>query len=613
MKKILFILSLILLYNAYCQAQPSQYVVKSQNILNPSINIDYVRNNAEFWIAHAYDPTNGGFFSNISRNGTVLNSVQANIASKSYYEKSFISQTRQAYGFTRAFMLTGDDKYLTYAKSALDFLTNHAWDTVNDGWYTFGKSDGSIDNDRWWNPNTGKWGFTQQYAIVGIMANYEATHDPTTKAWIDKAENSINNHMWDSRPGYEGYYEQANLNWSGLTGKGFGCTVDAITTHAELSYLVTQDSARKAKLEQLANIIITRFIPQMDNPNVKVLYPEGYDNNWVCNSYNTDGSIGHFIKTSWVLGRAYLCDTTKKELKNAASKILNEAWTYQNGAVSIWDHVNGGPFNSINIGTGNWGTNYGTPVGDNKDYWTVEQGFTGPMINYYITKNPIYLQMADEAISFYMSHFIDQTYGETFSELDPTGTVLRSDVKGDDFKANYHGTEFGYYAYLYSNLYYLHQPATLYYKFAASPSAQTIQLTPIPMEDGLLRIQSVTLDGVNFTTFDPVSRTLNIAANQGGKFKVTFESLGVSTALTTPECNQISIYPNPVVDNFRIDGMQNVKNVSVVDLTGNVLFETNVQGQSTANLSMRQLNSGVYFVILHKNTGEQLTKKIIKQ
>jgi len=605
MKTLFFVLCLILLLNAYCQGQ---YVVKSNNIINPDVNIDYVKNNVQFWIDHAYDPVKGGFFSNISRNGTILTSKDANIASQVYYSKSLVSQTRQAYGFTRAFMLTGEESYLTYAKSALDFLFNHGWDNANEGWYVFAKSDGSIDNDRWWNPNTSKWGFQQQYALLGIIANYEATHDKTIQSWMDKGMNSINNHMWDSRVGYEGYYEQANANWSGLSGKGFTSTVDAITTNGELAYLVTQDPEKKARLAQLANIIVTRLIPTMNDSRVKALYPESFSNDWVVSSYTADASIGHFLKTAWCLGRAYLCDTTKTEFKDAAIKILDKSWTYSNGAVSIWDHVNGGPFNSLNVGTGGWGSN-----GYNKDYWTLEQGFTGPMINYYITKNPIYLQMADESILFYMNHFIDKTYGETFSELDQTGTILRNEIKGDDFKANYHATEFGYYAYLYSNLYYLHQPASLYYKFAATTSAQNIKLTPIPMEDGLLRIKSVTLDGTDFTAFDPISRTLNIAENQGGKFKVTYESLVTPTAVNSTESNRISAFPNPTKGNVMIVGIEDINKVSIVDLTGKVLTESKVQGQSSINLNIQQLNSGVYFVIMHKKSGENIMKKIIKQ
>jgi len=575
----------------------AQYSVKSDNILNPDLNIDYVRGNAEFWIKNAYDPQYGGFYSAINRDGSIRNSDQ----------KSLIVQTRHGYSFTRAFMLTGDEKYLDYAQSALDFLYNYGWDNVNEGWYCFAKRDGSIDNRVGWNPNTGKWGFQQQYALLGIIANYEATHSETSKLWMEKGINTLNTKMWDSRAGMEGYYEDANANWTSKSGKGFTSTVDAITTNAELSYLVTQNPAYKSRLMQLANIIVERFIPAMDNSSVKVLYPESYSTNWVPN-YSSGGSIGHFLKTAWVLGRAYLCDTTKKEFKNAAKKILDEAWTYRNGDNSVWDHLNGGPFNEININTGVFKTN-----GDSKDYWTVEQGFTGPMINYYITKDPVYLQMADEALDFFMNHLIDPVYGEIFSQTDPTGLVVRNSTKGDDFKAGYHSTELGYYAYLYSNLYYLHKPAVLYYKFSPSATPQQIKLNPIPYEDDLLQIKSVTLDDQDFTDFNAKTRTLNLAANKGGKFKVTFESVqaGPNLISTTSIVDNVKLYPTQVRDFVTVENILAGSRIRLFDLSSK-LIEIYDKAPTNVRIDLQHLKAGIYFVELQAQNGSLITRKIVK-
>lgn len=582
-----------------------QYVVKSNNILNPDVNIDFVRSNVQFWIDHAYDPINGGFFSNVDRFGnvTTLTDVHTN---KTYKRKSLIAQTRQGYGFTRAFMLTGDESYLNYAQSALKFLTDHGWDSTNEGWYCFAKEDGSLDHGQWWDPNNTKWGFQQQYALLGLVANYEATHDSGIKTWIDKGINSNYNHLWDSRTGLEGYYENSNLDWTGKDLKGFTCTVDAITTNAELSYLISKKPEYKTHLFQLGDIIVNRFVPLIDETETRLLYPEVYSSDWVPD-LTAGGSIGHFLKTAWCLGRLYLIDPTRTEYKVAAEKILSQAWTYKNGNSSIWDHVNGGPFFEINVSTG-------LLSNDSKEYWTLEQGFTGPMINYYITKNPIYLQMADESISFFMNHNIDNTYGETYGYLDPTGSVVRNDTKGDDFKANYHCVEFAYYSYLYSNLYYLHQPASLYYKFAPQATAQTIELSPIPMENGLLRIKSVTLDGNDFSSFDATTRTLNIAANQGGKFKVTFESIDNASALSsTFENNQIKVYPNPTSDKLIIDGISDINSLSVLDVTGKQMLQLNNAGKSSTVIDIQQFNKGVYFVQLRSISGAKTLQKIIKK
>lgn len=589
---------LLSLFLLLCGLTQSQYVVKSNNILNPDLNIDYVKINANFWIKNAYDPTYGGFYSSIARNGSILSATQ----------KSLISQTRQGYGMTRAFMLTGDETYLTYAASALKFLCDFGWDKTNEGWFTFAKRDGSLDNRVGWNPNATKWGFTQQYALVGLIANYEATHDDGIKVWMDKGLNSINNHMWDSRPGYEGYFADAALNWSTKTGKGFTPTVDAITTNAELNYLVTQTPESKNRLMQLSDIIVNRFIGAMSDTRVKVLYPENFTNDWAMIYETNNGSVGHFIKTAWCLGRAYLCDTTKKAYRDAAIKILDQTWSYTNNGVSTWDHTNGGPFNAINYATGTWGTG-----GDNKDYWTLEQGFTGPMINYYITKNPIYLQMADESINFFMNNLVDKTYGEIFSELDPIGTTIRSDVKGDDFKACYHSIELGYYAYLYSNLYYLHQPASLFYKFAPKTSAQQIKLTPIPMEENKLKIKGVTLDGNNYTDYDATTRTLNIAANQGGKFKVTFEYAdNYTNSIDRISTAQVRVYPNPAQHYINISGVEDIRLIKITTLSGKLILVKELNGNSTQTIDVSNFEKGIYLIIFESSDNAKLVRKFVK-
>jgi len=606
-KTLLLVVSLLFLVRAEINAQ---YTVKSDYILNPDLNIDYVKSNAQFWIDHAYDPVKGGFFSNIDKVGNVLTSRDVH-TNATYFRKSLISQTRQGYGFTRAFMLTGDENYLNYAKSALDFLTNYGWDKTNGGWYCFAKSDGTLDDGQWWNPNTGKWGFQQHYALVGIIANYEATQDANIKSWMDKGINALYTNMWDSRSGYEGYYSDTDLNWTNKRGKGFTPTVDAITTNAELSYLVTKKPEHKARLMKLADNITDHFITAMSNPQVKALYPEDFDANWVP-VLSSGGSIGHFIKTAWVLGRAYLCDTNKTQYKEAAIKILNEVWTYKNGTSAIWDHVNGGPFNNISVSTGL--QNLTNNNDNSKDYWTVEQGFTGPMINYYITQNPVYLQMADESMDFFMTYMVDKVNGEIFSQTDPTGAIVRNSTKGDDFKASYHSIEMGYYGYLYSNLYYLHQPATLYYKFDPTPEARNISLSPIPMEDNLLKITSVTLNGIDFPNFDASTRTLNIAANQGGKFKVTFESKAKTyTSVASLNQDQINVFPNPTKGLIKVDGLKDVCKISVVDLSGKILIEQQAQGNTSVAVDLTPLSTGIYFVVLQQNSGVKTIKKVVKQ
>jgi hypothetical protein len=53
--------------------------------------------------------------------------------------------------------------------------------------------------------------------------------------------------------------------------------------------------------------------------------------------------------------------------------------------------------------------------------------------------------------------------------------------------------------------------------------------------------------------------------------------------------------------------------LSVVNLTGKILLEEQTQGNSTHNIDLSHLNSGIYFVVLQQNSGSKIIKKVIKQ
>jgi mannose/cellobiose epimerase-like protein (N-acyl-D-glucosamine 2-epimerase family) len=78
--------------------------------------------------------------------------------------KAMLSQTRNAYGYVRAYMLTGNDLYLQMAREGLNFLYNHAWDPNYGGWYN--------RMDRQGNPGgatNNKSAFDQHYALLGSV------------------------------------------------------------------------------------------------------------------------------------------------------------------------------------------------------------------------------------------------------------------------------------------------------------------------------------------------------------------------------------------------------------------------------------------------------------
>jgi mannose/cellobiose epimerase-like protein (N-acyl-D-glucosamine 2-epimerase family) len=290
-------------------ALPTQYndYLSDEFLQIPQNAIEFVKVSADFWTL-SRDDSNGGFFTHVDQRGNVLGNR----------DKSFLTQSRNAYGFARAFMLTGDESYLDNARHALKFMYEHGWDDAHDGWYFMANEYGDINaGSGWeWDHNTKtKWSFQQHYALLGIAALYEASRNDTDYNWLTRGYDSNELHLWDSSPTHYGYYDLANKDWSAPRGKGFTPTVDAVTTNVLALYLLTQEEKYLNRLRKLGNNMIDHLAASIDEPTVKMGMIEKYNNDW---SYKQsgwgwdDGDAGHVLKAGWSLGRIYLLTGDEK-------------------------------------------------------------------------------------------------------------------------------------------------------------------------------------------------------------------------------------------------------------------------------------------------------------
>lgn len=476
----------------------SEEALTSAHLAAPESILPYLQESADFWKT-AWDPIDLAFFSDVSLTGR-----------PSSQNKAFLAQSRNAYAFSKAFAVTGDTDYLTYADGALRYLYDFGWDASNGGWWAQAESNGSINTSRWYNDS--RWSFWQHYMLLGPSAYIESTGDSYHSEWLALGNEVNDLQLWDDRPGFEGYYSDAALNWSWKSGKGFTPTVDAITTSALTNYLMSREPLRRERLTALGDNIL--YMLNGDHGHI-VSFPSSFNNDWEVNAGSRETSIGHHIKTAWCLARVFLIEPDPA-YRLGAEQLLDQAWSHEDrNGLSPWDHDN-------NIMRGNIDVFDGT-VGGATDWWTVEQGFTGGIMNWYVSRKPEYLQMADQSLQFFMEHYYDYDNGEVFSQVASNGTVTDR-KKGDMFKAGYHSVELFYLVYLYGNLYYHNKPVTLYYNFAPEDESRAISLWPIAYEDDRLMISSVQLNGGSYGNYDGATRTLSIPSGVGGVFKVTFES-----------------------------------------------------------------------------------------
>jgi mannose/cellobiose epimerase-like protein (N-acyl-D-glucosamine 2-epimerase family) len=477
------------------------YVPTNEFLLHPERSIPVLQSLADFR-AKARDNTNGAYFTFTKLDGTV----------GSDHRKSTVNASRDAWTFTRAFMVTGDDKYLDLAAHALKFLYAHGWDNTRGGWYFTTDEFGNLTPyTPGWDPNTWKWSFVQHYALLGIGAYCEATQDTEACGWLKKGRNFLDTRMWDANAGRLGYYQDANLDMSNPRNKGFTPTVDGLTTNVIQTELMWPTSTSQQRLVDLAEIVTNHFAPDMDLSSVKFGYPENYTTSWAVDTSQTGGDVGHVLKSAWVLARTYLRHPDAR-YRTAARKFIYKV--LNNGG---WDEVNGVPYTHYDWKSGQ--------ITKQAECWQIEQAIVSGLSNWYIADNQTdrdtFLKMADRSMQFFYNYVIDHTNGGTYKMNSVTGGVLDT-VKGNFYNVEYHSTETFYFTYLYGSLMLQRMPVALYYKVPASTIQQVVQLTPLGIDDASMKIKSVTLNGMPLDTFSSSTREVTLAAGQGGKLYVVF-------------------------------------------------------------------------------------------
>ncbi|MBU2493160.1 MAG: AGE family epimerase/isomerase [Bacteroidetes bacterium] len=587
-------------FNIYLTAQ---YQIKSPYLIQPQKMTGYVDSCASFWFK-SYDISKGGFYTNVDRQGNLISEWGRN--------KNMLTQSRNAYGMVRAFMMTGNNDYLVKAKQALDFMYGSAWDNTNGGWFGNVSESGSADQQQ------DKTAFDQHYALLGILAYYEATGDTTAFNWFKKGFENNENNLWDNSAEQFGYYDESNFNWSVKNNKSFNATVDAVTTHLINAFFLTGDVVYKEKLILIADNILNRLVSTMDQ--YKIGFVENFDTNWEwtdnTSSYNTRTIMGHVLKTGWVLGRIYQV-IPNEEYLTAAEKLLNDVWT--NG----YDHVYGGPFKDYDRLTGN-------PIGYGlansqfaKAWWQMEQAIVAGLQIYELTKNDTYLQMADESLDFFMKYFVDHTYGEIYADLYQNGSLIVdwNRHKGNGSKAGYHSIETGYYSYLYGNLFYNKKDVVLNYNFYPVEYERNIKVYPLSIADDKLKIKNVVFEGAEYTAYSSADKTINLPAGNGGKFIITFgtdETTIIADNKNIPhEFNLFQNYPNPFNPSTKIKfSVSEPGNVSlkIYDALGREIKELANNYYNAGNyeidFSGDKLSSGIYFYSLISGNNIK-TKKMI--
>ncbi|BDD01206.1 AGE family epimerase/isomerase [Persicobacter psychrovividus] len=607
-KHLLIFLWLIVAVPAWSQS------VNSQFLKFPEQNIDFVKGVADFHIS-LEDPS-GGYFTFADLDGVPLPDQSGGW--EGYEYKSLCAISRSAYAFARAFQLTGDIVYLQHARRALNFLYEKGWDRQHDGWYfTYDETNQTAFGAPW--AKDEKWIFQQEYATVGIMAMMEAlggtpylSDGQSIEAdWMNLALDNLDDHWWDDRADYLGFYEKATSRNSAQNGKGFTGTIDGINTHAALLANISQEPQDVMRFRDLSDISRDRLAGALDLAEVKAGFPEVFSNNWEIDQSKDHSGVGHVLKTAWCLGRAAVFFKDPSYQK-AAEKLLDHVWeSNQPTHEDLYDHTYGAPFSDVN-----WKT--GKRKDQTKNHWVLEQGLTGGLMNYYSTtdetKRLIYLQIADESMDFFEKNMLT-SHGVSYANVTQDGALPVGDLLADAFKAGFHDAELGYMTYLYAHTYLHARAFDLYYHFNGKTTKQ-VRLAPLIVKDEGLSIESVSYNGADYTAFNSKDMTVDLNENIDGIFKVTFKPnerpLDPQQPLASAVKESYQVFPSVFESELNIQG-RGIVSAVLLDAAGRTIQRFPLMPDlEHQQLEVQPCTSGLYLLKLIDEQQQQSVHRLIK-
>ena len=85
-----------------------------------------------------------------------------------------------------------------------------------------------------------------------------------------------------------------------------------------------------------------------------------------------------------------------------------------------------------------------------------------------------------------------------------------------------------------------------------------------------------------------------------------------NVGISNNNIQDVTLYPNPVHEMLTISNASTLKSVSIIDITGKVLFTKKVNGENMLTMPVSDLSSGFYYIRLKDNDDNFRTEKIVK-
>ena len=348
-----------------------------------------------FWMEHGLDRKNGGVFTALDRDGTLMDST-----------KSVWFQGR--FGYVAALAYLHDpfhSQWLEASKSCIDFIEEHCFDT--DGHMFFEvTAEGKPLRKR-------RYVFSECFAIMAMAEYSMASGD---KSYARKALDLFKRTLILLS---SGILENKFL----FCARGHSITMMLINVAVVLKQ-VSDDPALDIRIDQSIEELRKYFMKEEFGTLLEMVGPDGELID-TCNGRTINP--GHCIETGWFILKVAELRAWDESLVKMGTTIIDWAWKWG------WDDTYGGMINFRDC-KGFPPQDYSQ---DMKFWWPQCEAILASLMAWRATGQEKYLDMHRKAYDYAFSKFPDPEFGEWFGYLHRDGTPAQT-AKGNLFKGPFH-------------------------------------------------------------------------------------------------------------------------------------------------------------------------------
>ena len=363
-----------------------------------SYKTDLTENIMPFWMEHGWDKVNGGVYTCLDRDGSLIDST-----------KSVWFQGR--FAFICAYAYNNVEKnpmWLEAAKSTLDFIEEHCFDE-NGRMYFSVTAEGKPLRMR-------RYVFSETFAAIAMSEYALATGE---QKYAERALQIFKD-------------TQRFLTTPGILAPKFEESVK-LQSHSIIMILINVGSCiRKVvndpKLTAQIDESIAKLKKYFIHPEFKCLLETvGMNGEFVNTNMTRTINPGHCIETVWFIMEEAKLRGWDKDMLDMALTIFNWSWDWG------WDKEYGGIINfrdCLNLPVQDYSQ-------DMKFWWPQCETIIASLYAYLATGDEKYLYRHERISEWTYAHFPDPEYGEWYGYLHRDGTVAQP-AKGNLFKGPFH-------------------------------------------------------------------------------------------------------------------------------------------------------------------------------